>query len=67
MLILYMQTISIGKPEDRAGLYRMAYALAMITVGYNLVEGLVSVFFGLCRPLRYLGGAYALPGGRRIP
>lgn len=31
---------------DRDRLYRQALWLAYITVGYNLVEGLVSVFFG---------------------
>lgn len=46
MLILYMQTLTIGKREDRAALYRTAWILALITVGYNVIEGLVSVFFG---------------------
>jgi len=41
-----MQTFKIGKQEDRAALYRTAWALALITVGYNLIEGMVSVSFG---------------------
>lgn len=41
-----MQTFKIGKQEDRAALYRTAWALALITVGYNIIEGLISVFFG---------------------
>jgi len=42
-----MKTITIGKPDDRSALYRMARVLAIITVGYNIIEGLVSVSFGL--------------------
>jgi len=42
-----MATIQIGKQDDRAALYRTAWALALITVGYNIIEGLVSVLFGL--------------------
>jgi len=41
-----MKTLSIGKSDTRAALYRTAWALALITVGYNIIEGLVSVFFG---------------------
>lgn len=33
--------------NDREGLYRWAYALALVTIFYNILEGLVSVFFGL--------------------
>ncbi|MBN1828437.1 MAG: cation transporter [Deltaproteobacteria bacterium] len=33
--------------EDRANLYRWASGLALFTIGYNVLEGLVSVFFGL--------------------
>jgi hypothetical protein len=42
-----MQAITIGKQEERAALYRKAWALALITVAYNLIEGLVSVFLGM--------------------
>ena len=34
-------------PEARARLYARATHLALFTIGYNLIEGLVSVFFGL--------------------
>jgi len=34
-------------PEARARLYARATLLAGVTIGYNIVEGLVSVFFGL--------------------
>jgi divalent metal cation (Fe/Co/Zn/Cd) transporter len=34
-------------PEARASLYSRAIHLALFTIGYNLIEGLVSVFFGL--------------------
>ena len=34
-------------PQDRGRLYARATVLAGVTIGYNLVEGLVSVFFGL--------------------
>lgn len=34
-------------PTDRAALYKRAYVLALITIFYNLLEGLVSVYFGL--------------------
>lgn len=42
-----MQTITLGSSGSRAALYRMAYVLALITVAYNVAEGMVSVFFGL--------------------
>ena len=47
-----IENIKIPKPStllslaDRAGLYRKALLLAQITVFYNIVEGLVSVYFG---------------------
>jgi divalent metal cation (Fe/Co/Zn/Cd) transporter len=31
----------------REDLYRLAYALALITIFYNILEGLVSIFFGM--------------------
>jgi hypothetical protein len=37
----------IIEPIDKARLYRWAYALAVVTVFYNLLEGSVSVFFGV--------------------
>jgi divalent metal cation (Fe/Co/Zn/Cd) transporter len=36
-----------GVPADRDRLWRRANALALVTIFYNLLEGLVSVFFGL--------------------
>jgi divalent metal cation (Fe/Co/Zn/Cd) transporter len=41
-----MELTMLHQPEDRTEFYRWATALAMITVLYNVVEGLVSVFFG---------------------
>lgn len=32
--------------HERHQIYRMAFALAVFTVGYNLLEGVVSTFFG---------------------
>jgi divalent metal cation (Fe/Co/Zn/Cd) transporter len=32
---------------DKSQLYRLASALALITIGYNLLEGVVSAWFGL--------------------
>jgi hypothetical protein len=34
-------------PDGKATLYRAASTLALITIGYNIVEGAVSVWFGL--------------------
>ena len=34
-------------PKDKAGLYRLASALAIITILYNLIEGFISIYFGL--------------------
>jgi hypothetical protein len=42
-----MQTLAMGSAVERARLYRLASVLALITIFYNLGEGLVSVFFGL--------------------
>lgn len=42
-----MQTFTLGFAPDRTKLYRRAYALALITIFYNIAEGLVSVYFGL--------------------
>ncbi len=42
-----MQTIAIGFVKDKNKLYARASALALITIFYNIVEGLVSVFFGM--------------------
>jgi divalent metal cation (Fe/Co/Zn/Cd) transporter len=44
------QTVPIAallSPETRARLYARATQLAVFTIGYNVIEGLVSVFFGL--------------------
>ena len=42
-----MQSISIGFVQNKTTLYKWASALALITILYNLVEGAVSVFFGI--------------------
>jgi divalent metal cation (Fe/Co/Zn/Cd) transporter len=42
-----MQLLSIGKNKEKESLYRWAYALAVITIFYNILEGLVSVYFGI--------------------
>jgi divalent metal cation (Fe/Co/Zn/Cd) transporter len=42
-----MTTISIGFAPHKNKLYTLASVLALITIFYNIVEGLVSVFFGL--------------------
>jgi divalent metal cation (Fe/Co/Zn/Cd) transporter len=39
-------TISTLDLPKRTNFYKWAYALALITIFYNIVEGLVSVFFG---------------------
>ena len=42
-----MQTTSLGFIHDKSKLYQRAAALALITIFYNIAEGLVSVFFGM--------------------
>ncbi len=42
-----MQTLSLGFLPGRKTLYKWAAILALITIFYNIVEGLISVFFGL--------------------
>jgi divalent metal cation (Fe/Co/Zn/Cd) transporter len=42
-----MQVLSIGKNKEKKSLYRWAYALAVITIFYNILEGLVSIYFGI--------------------
>ncbi len=42
-----MRTINIGFVQKNEKLYRWASALALITIFYNIAEGLVSVFFGM--------------------
>ena len=42
-----MQLLSIGMNKEKESLYRWAYALAVITISYNLLEGLVSIYFGI--------------------
>ena len=42
-----MQTMTIGKEQDKAALYRTAWWLAVLTIAYNIIEGVVSVGFGL--------------------
>lgn len=42
-----METIRLTPVGDRQSFYRWASALALITIVYNLVEGVVSVYFGM--------------------
>jgi divalent metal cation (Fe/Co/Zn/Cd) transporter len=42
-----MQLLSIGINKEKESLYRWAYALAVITILYNILEGLVSIYFGI--------------------
>jgi divalent metal cation (Fe/Co/Zn/Cd) transporter len=42
-----MEIINIGVSQENKRLYSFASALAIITIVYNVVEGVVSVFFGL--------------------
>ena len=42
-----MQLVSIGINKEKESLYRWAYALAVITIFYNVIEGLVSIYFGI--------------------
>jgi len=42
-----MATMTMGFSRKDPGLYRWASALALITIFYNIAEGLISVFFGL--------------------
>ena len=42
-----METITLGFIPDKGKLYNRARALALITIIYNVAEGVVSVFFGL--------------------
>jgi divalent metal cation (Fe/Co/Zn/Cd) transporter len=41
------KTISIGRAPEKARIYSWASALALVTIFYNIAEGLVSVFFGI--------------------
>jgi divalent metal cation (Fe/Co/Zn/Cd) transporter len=42
-----METINFAVSKDRSRLYHWAYLMAVITIAYNIVEGVVSVSFGL--------------------
>lgn len=42
-----MESLSIGPASDTRKLYAWASTLALITIFYNIAEGLASVFFGL--------------------
>jgi divalent metal cation (Fe/Co/Zn/Cd) transporter len=42
-----MDIVNFKAPQENRRLYTFATALALITIGYNIVEGAVSVFFGL--------------------
>jgi hypothetical protein len=41
-----MQTIPLGISKEKASLYKWASALALVTIIYNILEGLLSVSFG---------------------
>jgi len=42
-----MQLVSIGINKEKESLYRWAYALAVFTIFYNVIEGVVSIYFGI--------------------
>lgn len=42
-----MQLLPIGTNKEKESLYRWAYALAVITIFYNILEGLVSIYLGI--------------------
>ena len=42
-----METINFDVGKDTSKLYSWAYLMAVITIAYNIVEGVVSVSFGL--------------------
>ena len=42
-----MEVLTIGINKEKESLYRWAYALAVITIFYNILEGLVSIYFGI--------------------
>jgi divalent metal cation (Fe/Co/Zn/Cd) transporter len=42
-----MKTLSIPLSGRRSALYKWAHVLALVTIFYNILEGIVSVFFGL--------------------
>jgi divalent metal cation (Fe/Co/Zn/Cd) transporter len=42
-----MEVLAIGINKEKESLYRWAYALAIITIFYNILEGLVSIYFGV--------------------
>src|SRR4030042_2775316 len=42
-----MELLSIGLSKEKALLYKWANVLALITIFYNILEGLVSVYFGV--------------------
>src|SRR5574340_589460 len=41
-----MATVNFAFSKDRARLYSWAYLMAIITIAYNIAEGLISVSFG---------------------
>ena len=42
-----MELLSIGMNKEKTLLYKWANVLALITIFYNILEGLVSVYFGV--------------------
>ena len=42
-----MEIVNFGASQENRRLYAFASTLALITIAYNVVEGVVSVFFGL--------------------
>lgn len=47
MTIVPMRKVSLSSPPHNPSLYKWAATLALITILYNIGEGLISVFFGL--------------------
>ncbi len=42
-----MTTLSFNPGQKKTNLYKWASSLALITIFYNIIEGIVSVFFGI--------------------
>jgi hypothetical protein len=47
VIIKNMETVPLLNTGQRDRLYHWAYVLALVTIFYNIAEGVVSVFFGL--------------------
>ena len=47
MVIYKMETVSFLGDKEKIAFYKWGTALALITIFYNIVEGVVSVAFGI--------------------